>query len=209
MRIRVISIVLLAAAVLMMTASCSRRVVPAASGSDSAGRSRGGVLITSPEFTLRIPDVTISSSETKRLEQFINTGIQQPVASGRATPGAIIESARAYLGVPHCMGGTTAKCMDCSGLIFRVFANNGITLPHGSEEQARFGKIIQDRSLLMPGDLVFFVRTYNTSRLITHSGIFIGEGRFIHTSSSQGVIITPLDEPYWKERYLFGTRLFE
>ena len=107
------------------------------------------------------------------------------------------------------MGGTTAKCMDCSGLIFRVFATYGILLPHNSEEQARYGRIIAEKEMLMPGDLVFFVRTYSSSWLITHSGIFIGEDRFIHTSSSQGVTTTPLNDPYWKERYLFGTRIFE
>lgn len=201
--------VFLAVAMLLLAASCSRRAVPADSGNGNSGRSAGGVLIKTPEFSLRIPDVSISPSETKRLEQFMNAGIERSVGTGTVSPAAIIGTAREYLGVPHCMGGTTAKCTDCSGLIFRVFATHGIILPHNSEEQARYGRIITERELLMPGDLVFFVRTYNTSRLITHSGIVIGEGRFIHTSSSQGVTITPLDDPYWKDRYLFGTRIFE
>jgi cell wall-associated NlpC family hydrolase len=151
----------------------------------------------------------MSSSEEKRLEKFMEAGIQQPVAAGTVTASAIIETARGYLGVPHCMGGTTARCMDCSGLIFRVFITHGITLPHNSEEQARYGRIITEREMLMPGDLVFFIRTYSTSRLITHSGIFIGEGRFIHTSSSRGVITTSLNDPYWSDKYLFATRILE
>ena len=107
------------------------------------------------------------------------------------------------------MGGTTVKCMDCSGLVFRVFATHGIIMPHSSEEQARYGKIITQKDLLKPGDLVFFIRTYSTSRVITHSGICLGDGTFIHTSGSQGVTVTSLDDPYWKERYLFGTRILE
>ena len=209
MRAKVISITLLTVATLLLAASCSRRAVPGDSDNDGAGRSSAGVVIKTPEITLRIPDVTMSSSEEKRLEKFMEAGIQQPVKAGSVTAASIIETARGYLGVPHCMGGTTERCMDCSGLIFRVFATQGITLPHSSEEQARYGRIITEREMLMPGDLLFFVRTYNTSRLITHSAIFAGEGRFIHTSSSRGVIITSIDDPYWSGRYIFGTRILE
>lgn len=134
-------------------------------------------------------------------------GLENPAGKPGVTPEMIIGTALTYLGVPHCMGGTTAKCMDCSGLVFRVFATHGIIMPHSSEEQARYGKIIQDRAMLMPGDIVFFIRTYSTSRVITHSGICLGDGTFIHTSSSQGVTVTSLDDPYWSERYLFGTRI--
>lgn len=195
--------------ILLLSASCSRRTLPSGSDNGASGRNPGGVLITTPDFTLRIPDVTVSPSETKRLEQFISAGIEQPVRAGKATPDAIIETARGYLGVPHCMGGTTAKCMDCSGLVFRVFATHGIILPHSSEEQARYGKIITEKDLLKPGDLVFFIRTYSTSRVITHSGIYLGDGSFIHTSGSQGVTVTSLHDPYWSGRYLFATRILQ
>jgi len=204
-----ILLLILATATLLLASSCSRRTVPAGADDGGTGRSRSGVLITTPGITLRLPDVTMTSSEEKRLEQFMEAGIEQTVAAGTATPAAVIETARSYLGVPHCMGGTTAKCMDCSGLIYRVFATHGVTLPHSSEEQARYGRIIEDRDMLMPGDLLFFVRTYSTSRLITHTGLYIGDGKFIHTSSSRGVVITSADDPWWKERYIFATRLFE
>ena len=209
MRVPDIYFTLLTVATLLLAASCSRRAAPGASDDGGAGRSSSGVVIKTPEITLRIPDVTMSSAEEKRLEKFMEAGIEKPVSAGTATPAGIIETARGYLGVPHCMGGTTARCMDCSGLIFRVFVTHGITLPHSSEEQARYGRIIAEREMLMPGDLLFFIRTYNTSRLITHTGIYAGDGKFIHTSSSRGVIITALDDPYWSERYLFATRIFE
>jgi len=201
--------VILALVILVLSASCSRRTLPSGSDNEVAGRNPGGVQITTPDFTLRIPDLSVSPSETKRLEQFINAGIEHPVTTGKTTPDAIIETARGYLGVPHCMGGTTAKCMDCSGFVFRVFATNGIILPHGSEEQARYGKIVTEKDLLMPGDLVFFIRTYSTSRVITHTGIYLGDGSFIHASSSQGVTVTSLNDPYWSGRYIFGTRLID
>ena len=86
----------------------------------------------------------------------------------------IIKTAQKYLGVPHCMGGTTMKCMDCSGLLLTVFASYGIQLPHNSEEQARYEKIIAGMDKLLKGDLVFFIGTYKTNRFITHSGIYVG-----------------------------------
>jgi len=137
----------------------------------------------------------------------MEAGIEKSLDTPALSPETVIETARTFLGVPHCMGGTTSKCMDCSGLVFRVFATHGIVLPHNSEEQARYGMVVADPGDLMPGDLLFFIRTYSTSRVITHSGIYMGNGNFIHTSSSRGVTVTSLDDPWWNERYLFATRI--
>lgn len=148
-----------------------------------------------------------SRAEKKQMKVFMDAGTEKELDTRNATADEIIETARKYLGVPHCMGGTTMKCMDCSGLLFRVFATHGIQLPHSSEEQARFGKIISGTGILKKGDLVFFIRSYRTSQFITHSGIYIGNGKFIHSSSSNGVTITSLNDPWWSERYLFATRV--
>lgn len=203
------SLVILATAFLLINASCSRRAHPAGSVATGTGPGSTSLILKTPAVTLRLPGVTVSTSEKKRLEDFMAAGIENPAGKPGVTPEMIIETARGYLGVPHCMGGTTPKCMDCSGMIFRVFATHGITLPHSSEEQARYGRIIPEREMLMPGDLVFFIRTYATSRVITHSGIYLGDSSFIHTSSSLGVTVTSLDDPYWSQRYLFATRILE
>lgn len=101
------------------------------------------------------------------------------------------------------------KCIDCSGLLVAVFKKYGIILPHNSEEQARFGKIIPGMNNLKKGDLVFFIRSYKTNNFITHSGIYLGNNKFIHTSSSKGVTITSLNDPWWSEKFIFGTRVFD
>ena len=150
-----------------------------------------------------------TQAEKQKLDDFINAGIEKVINTNDVTPDEIIKNARQYLGVPHCMGGTTMKCMDCSGLLVTVFASQGIQLPHNSEEQARYGKIITGIADLRKGDMVFFIKSYKTSRFITHSGIFLGDNKFIHTSSTEGVTITSLDDPWWNERYLFGTRVFK
>jgi cell wall-associated NlpC family hydrolase len=56
--------------------------------------------------------------------------------------------------------------------------------------------------------LVFFTKSYSTSDYITHVGIYLGNGKFIHASTSAGVIETPLNNPWWSQRFVFGTRVF-
>jgi murein DD-endopeptidase / murein LD-carboxypeptidase len=147
-------------------------------------------------------------AEKKELKNFMDAGTEKVLDTRNVTPDEIITTARKYLGVPHCMGGTSMKCIDCSGLLVAVFASHGIQLPHNSEEQARYGKIITGTENLKKGDLVFFIRSYETTHFITHSGIYIGNNKFIHTSAKAGVTITSLSDPWWSERYLFATRVF-
>lgn len=150
-----------------------------------------------------------SRTEKIKLTIFMDAETGKSINTHAASVDEIIKSAQQYLDVPHCMGGTTMKCMDCSGLLVTVFAKHGIHLPHNSEEQARFGKIMAGIDDLIKGDLVFFVRTYKTHRFITHSGIYLGNNKFIHASSKNGVTITSLYDPWWSEKFMFGTRVFE
>ena len=149
------------------------------------------------------------NAEMKKLKNFMNAGTEKVINNQNTSANEIIKTAQKYLGVPHCMGGTTMKCLDCSGLLVVVFAKNGIKLPHNSEEQARYGRIIASMNELIKGDLVFFIRSYKTHGLITHSGIYLGDNNFIHTSSKNGVIITSLNDPWWKGKFIFGTRVFK
>jgi len=169
----------------LLIASCSKRAYPGSSFKNIETR-----------------------AENKELKDFMDAGTEKVLDTHNVTPDEIITTARKYLGVPHCMGGTTMKCIDCSGLLVAVFTSNGIKLPHNSEEQARYGKIITGTENLKKGDLVFFIRSYETTHFITHSGIYIGNNKFIHTSAKAGVTITSLSDPWWSERYLFATRVF-
>ncbi len=148
-----------------------------------------------------------SPGENRRLNDFINSGIEKGISTHGTNADEIIKTAQIYIGVPHCMGGTTMRCMDCSGLLVTVFGKHGINLPHNSEEQSKFGTIIRNPGELIKGDMVFFIRTYKTPRYITHSGIYIGNNEFIHTSSGKGVTITSLNDPWWSQKFIFGTRI--
>ena len=118
-----------------------------------------------------------------------------------ATAQKIISTARQYIGVPYLWGGTTPNGFDCSGFVQYVFDLHGISLPRTSKEQFTAGSWVS-KSNLQPGDLVFF----NTSGSgVSHLGIYIGNGQFIHSSSSKGVTISELSNSYWAARY-YGAR---
>ncbi len=144
----------------------------------------------------------------KKLSQFAASGIEKTLPLGNITPDSLINAAKEYLGVKHKMGGTDKNGIDCSGLLLAAFRDVGVSVPHGSEAMAHYGKIIIDKDSLRRGDLVFFIKTYNTPKLITHSGIYLGNGKFIHTSYSRGVVISDLSANYYRNHFIFGTRVF-
>ncbi len=107
------------------------------------------------------------------------------------------------LGTDYKAGGTTTNGFDCSGFTRYVFAKLGITLPHQSGSQFKMGTSVE-KSELIPGDLVFF----NTSgKGVSHVGVYVGDGKFAHASSSKGVTISKLSESYYVNRYVGAKRI--
>ena len=118
-----------------------------------------------------------------------------------------VNAALAYRGTPYMSAGTTGRGMDCSGLIYRTGIDVlGIRLPRSASSLSQYAQKIED-SELEPGDLLFF----NTTGGISHTGIYIGDGEFVHSASSgprTGVIVSKLSESYWKRTYRFAGRIF-
>lgn len=107
------------------------------------------------------------------------------------------------VGIKYRYGGTTTKGFDCSGFTSYVFNKVGIKLLRSSREQATMG-IKVDRDDLRPGDLVFF----NTfGKRISHVGIYLGDGKFVHSSSKRGVRISSMSEKYYVKRYVTSRRV--
>ncbi len=145
----------------------------------------------------------------QKLKTFEKKGIEKELNIHEVSKKDIIEYARSFIGVPHCMGGTTKKCIDCSGFLSVIFNHFEIYLPHSAQGIARYGEIIAEADKLKKGDLVFFTGTYSTSKAITHVGIYLGDNNFIHASKSNGVEINQIDDPYyWEDKFIFGTRIF-
>jgi lipoprotein Spr len=103
-----------------------------------------------------------------------------------------------WLGTPHIRRSRGKGGIDCSGLVKIIYQNvYGMELAGSSNDMSRQAKPIKPEEL-KEGDLIFF-RIYNPSR-IDHVGIYLGNDRFIHTSSSRGVIVDKLSSPYFKRR---------
>ncbi|WP_462331709.1 C40 family peptidase [Schwartzia sp. (in: firmicutes)] len=118
---------------------------------------------------------------------------------------ALIRTAKKYIGTKYRFGGTTPKGFDCSGFLQYVFKQHGYTLPRTADEQFKLGKNIKTQKELVPGDLVFF-STYEKGA--SHCGLYIGNGKFIHVSSSKGVRIDELsDRYYWKSHWYGGKHI--
>lgn len=107
------------------------------------------------------------------------------------------------IGTRYVSGGVSTNGFDCSGFTMYVFNKIGIDLPHQSGSQYQMGTAIS-RDNLRAGDLVF----YNTSgRGVSHVGIYVGEGKFAHASSSRGVTISSMSDSYYVNRYVGAKRI--
>jgi hypothetical protein len=120
----------------------------------------------------------------------------------------IQEEMEKYLGVRYKRGGNSTKGFDCSGFTKQIYSEVfDIDLPHQSSEQNRSGLFSQiSRDELKTGDLVFFSVGRN-KKGINHVGIYLSDGRFMHSARTKGVVISNLDDPYWKTR-LVSTKRF-
>ena len=111
---------------------------------------------------------------------------------------SIVFTARRYLGVPYRYGGDSPRGFDCSGFTMYVFRANSINIPRSTEKQYRSGRHIS-RGRLRPGDLVFF---QTSRRRFSHVGIYVGNGRFIHSPrTGKRISYASLDNSYWKRRF--------
>ena len=117
----------------------------------------------------------------------------------------LIDAAADNLGVKYKYAGTTKAGYDCSGLMYTIFNAENITLPRNSFQQSKIGVVLNPkRDQVQKGDLIFFKT--NKNREINHVGIVIEasdeEIKFIHSSTSKGVIISSTKEPYYQKTFV-------
>jgi cell wall-associated NlpC family hydrolase len=126
--------------------------------------------------------------------------------TGRIT-AQVIEIALGSIGTPYEWGGTNANGFDCSGLIQFAYGEVGIGLPRTSRAQLRAGSpVTAEAAMLLPGDVLGF--SGDRPAKASHVGLYLGGDRFIHSSSS-GVRISTLRNPYWQQRLIAARRMVE
>ncbi len=134
------------------------------------------------------------------------------IAAPGANGQAMVDLAMEFLGVRYVYGGSGPKTFDCSGFTMYLCKQFGISMPHSATSQWLSGKGVQIRSAkdMQPGDLVFFCDpTRSDGKACSHCGVYIGDGKFVHASSSKAkVVISDLTTGYYDRYYVGGLRIF-
>jgi cell wall-associated NlpC family hydrolase len=126
--------------------------------------------------------------------------------AARITAG-VVEVALGAIGTPYEWGGTDENGFDCSGLIQYAYGRFGIALPRVSGAQIREGSSVRlDPDLLRPGDILGFALEGGSKT--SHVGLYLGGNEFIHSSSS-GVEISNIRNPYWNEHLVAARRIVQ
>lgn len=133
----------------------------------------------------------------------VSSGKPSSLSNAVETKSQLIQVHREWKGVPYRLGGMSKGGIDCSGFVLMTFQSRfGVQLPRTTAQQKEMGNSVS-KSQLRAGDLVFFKTGWSTR----HVGIYIGDSQFLHASTSQGVMISSLNNSYWKQKYWLSRRL--
>lgn len=191
--------------------SSSSVMIIESDSSEDLSKNSPQVVETSENSSKGSPHVVIIDADSESLSgtSVMGAVYEDPVSSWRkrasalaSRGGLVARTAKKFIGVPYRWGGVSPAGFDCSGFILKVYGANGINVKRMADEQYYGGKKIKKSELLV-GDLVFF-STYAPG--VSHVGIYLGKGKFIHASSSRGVTIDSLDSDYYKNAYVGACR---
>ncbi len=148
------------------------------------------------------PSVRYARDNPPEMEWFPSEkNSSSPVASAK-----LQKAVSSYLGVRYKYGGMSREGLDCSGFVSLVYKEvYGMSLPRSSGKQWKEGRIVPPATAV-PGDLIFFRGGMFNG--INHVGIYMGGNRFVHASSSNGVIYSTMTDPYYSRRFAAIRRMF-
>ncbi len=166
---------------------------PKASSDTRTTTSRGGSRDTNPAPQQAAPQQPAAQQLAPQLAAHVSEG------------NTIVAIAKQYLGSRYRYGGSSPRGFDCSGFTSYVLGKSGIGVGRSADAQFNDGTHVK-ASQLQPGDIVFFANTYKAG--ISHVGIYIGNGQFIHAESSDtGVVISDLWSSYYAAHYYGAVRV--
>jgi cell wall-associated NlpC family hydrolase len=139
---------------------------------------------SSSDPSINISDTRVDLNDSEKVKQLLNQQYND------------------WRHVQHRTGGISKNGIDCSGLVYRTYRTKlGINMPRSTEYQSKTGQAIKQEQL-RAGDLVFF----KTGIFTRHVGMYIDKGNFLHVSTSKGVMISNLEDPYWSDTYWKANR---
>jgi len=157
---------------------------------------------SNPSYTARnaIKNFDIESAQAVQIKYA--TMLDVPVENINNVP--LFQDIDYWWGTKYCMGGSTQNCIDCSAFTQAIIKDvYSIQLPRTAEEQFNIATPVNYADL-QEGDLVFF---QTTGRTISHVGVYLANNKFAHASTSGGVMISDLNEDYWKKRFRAAGRV--
>ena len=175
--------------------------------SDTLGTLVGGSVVTVNGLLRGWYDVTCESGT----RGYIRSDFVDLISSGASANGsAVVALAQQYLGVRYVYGGASPSAFDCSGYTMYIMKQFGYNLPHTATGQWKSGYGTKvSYAEMMPGDLVFFCDpSRSLGKACSHVGIYVGNGQFIHASSSKhGVIYSDLSSGYYNNYFVGAIRM--
>lgn len=175
-----------------LLAGCASGPPPGAASTASSGHVR---------VDSRLTQVRLAAPANQLAGQLLSSRRARPVLIRQA----LLDEHQRWVGTPYVLGGEGRRGIDCSALVQQVFSDAfALELPRTTRGQVLEGRLIE-RAELKAGDLVFF-RPPGAYR---HVGIYAGDGYFLHASTSQGVILSRLDNVFWQRYYWQARRPFE
>ena len=121
----------------------------------------------------------------------------------------LLEDAKYYRGGKYIWGGTTPQGFDCSGYVQYLYKKHNVILPRTAYSQSKIGQNVQLKNL-KKGDLVFFLTDKSRGIPITHVGIYIGDGNFIHAASKKlGIMVSPITYGSYRKNFVVAKRVIK
>ncbi len=149
-------------------------------------------------------NVAMRRAARQKLAQIHETRVAEHLP---ATSDDLVADARGWIGTPYNYGSMSRSATDCSGFVGQIMKRHGVKLPRTSLEQSHTGQSVS-KGELKEGDLVFF-RTRGSGR-VSHVGMYVGNGNFIHASSGGGqVMVSSLSDGYYSKRFAGAKRVIK
>ena len=156
-------------------------------------------------LVLALVGLSLSCVSTARFRSSSARSLSQQNTNSDIFASALEQAAYRWLNVPYRFGGQSRQGIDCSGLTCSLYREvYGIDLPRTVEQQIKTGRYVQ-KARLKAGDLLFFRN--GGSGAIDHVGIYLGQGRFVHASVQQGVVISDLNARHYQRHYVTARRI--
>lgn len=160
---------------------------------DTTAKSNQGVFLKSTQ--LKVDKVIYSPTSSSAADY------RSDVSRESEGTNDMISYAYNFIGIPYVYGANGPNSFDCSGFTRYIYSNFLINIPRTSQSQYYSGTKVEQENI-QQGDLVFF----NTDTTLGHVGMYIGNGEFIHASSSKGVTVSSLNDGYYSSRYAGAVR---